>query len=284
MLFLHNMGKKISRHRRRLLCCAAVLALVDEEEFAANPFRGRLLGSHHIRRTRKEVDTMFNQLGKKAQHAFKTNLEEFYNLHDILEPHLDEQFGTSARGRPNGPIPTKLRLSAALRFFSGASVYDIQLTHGIGEASVYKSVYGVINAANRCPHFEFNHDGAEFPSLEEQEEIAEGFLKKSAAGFHNVVMAMDGMLVWTTQPTKQDCLDVGIGERSFHCYRKDKFGLLLLAGCDHLCRFRWADITHPGVCSDYTAWMTSSIATKLRQPGQQIIAPAAKRLSVTTRL
>jgi hypothetical protein len=29
MLFLHNIGKKISRHKRRLLCCAAVLALLE---------------------------------------------------------------------------------------------------------------------------------------------------------------------------------------------------------------------------------------------------------------
>jgi hypothetical protein len=86
-------------------------------------------------------------------------------------------------------------------------------------------------------------------------------------------MAMDGMLVWTMQPTKQDCLDVGIGECSFHCFRKDKFGLLLLVGCDQLCHFRWADITHPGIASDYTAWMTSTLGTKLRQPNQQIIAP-----------
>jgi hypothetical protein len=216
---------------------------------------------------------MFHQLGQKAQHAFKANLEQFNAIHDVLEPHLIDQFGSSTRGRPNGPIPTKLRLSAAMRFFSGASVYDIQLTHGIGEHSVYRSVYGTINAINRCPRFEFNRDGDEFPSLEEQQEIADGFFQKSAAGFDNVVMAMDGMLVWTTQPTKQDCLDVGIGERSFHCYRKDKFGLLLLAGCDHLCRFRWADITHPGIASDYTAWMTSTVGTKLRQPNQQIIAP-----------
>jgi hypothetical protein len=148
-----------------------------------------------------------------------------------------------------------------------------KLTHGIGEHSVYRSVYGVINATNRCPRFEFNEEGAEFLSLEEQQEIAAGFFQKSAAGFDNVVMAMDGMLVWTTQPTAKDCLDVGIGERSFHCYRKDKFGLLLLAGCDHLCRFRWADITHPGIASDYTAWMTSTLGTKLRQPNQQIIVP-----------
>jgi hypothetical protein len=84
---------------------------------------------------------------------------------------------------------------------------------------------------------------------------------------------MDGMLVWTNQPTKQDCLDVGIGKRSFHCYRKDKFGMLLLAGFDARCRFMWADITHPGCASDYTAWVTSGLGMKLAEPGQDIIVP-----------
>jgi hypothetical protein len=81
------------------------------------------------------------------------------------------------------------------------------------------------------------------------------------------------MLVWTNQPTKQDCLDVGIGEHSFHCYRKDKFGMLLLAGSDARCRFKWADITHPGCASDYTAWVTSGLGMKLTEPDQDIIAP-----------
>jgi len=216
---------------------------------------------------------MFRELGQKARRAFKSNLEGFLQIHDILEPYLIEQFGSSTRGRPNGVISTKLRLSAAMRFFCGASTFDIQLTHGIGEASVYKSVYGVINAVNNCPHFHFNEDGGEFPNHEEQQEIARGFFMKSGAEFDKVCMAMDGMLVWTTQPTEQDCIDVGVGERSFHCFRKDKFGLLLLAGCDHKARFRWADCSHPGIASDYTAWMTSDIAQKLRDPNQQIMAP-----------
>ena len=87
MFFFHELGMKISRHKRRLLCCAAVLALLEGEEAAAtNPFRGRLLGSHHIRRTRREVDDMFHQLGNKAQRAFKASLEQFNTIHDILEP------------------------------------------------------------------------------------------------------------------------------------------------------------------------------------------------------
>ena len=46
---------------------------------------------------------------------------------------------------------TMLRLSAAIRFFAGSSIYDIMLTHGMGKQTVYKSVYGVVDAVNRTP-------------------------------------------------------------------------------------------------------------------------------------
>ncbi|KAL7478064.1 hypothetical protein ACHAW6_003847 [Cyclotella cf. meneghiniana] len=32
-----------------------------------------------------------------------------------------------------------------------------------------------------------------------------------------------------------------------------------MAGCDHKCRFRWADVRHPGCNSDYTVWITSQM-------------------------
>ena len=82
-------------------------------------------------------------------------MESFNLLHDMLEPALREEFnvGTRSHGAdPNGEIPTKLRLSAALRYFAGGSVYDIMLTHGTGRQSVYKSVYGIVNAVNHDPH------------------------------------------------------------------------------------------------------------------------------------
>ena len=78
--------------------------------------------------------------------------------------------------------------------------------------------------------------------------------------------------MWSDQPTEEDCADLNIGARSFHCYRKDKYGLLLMAGCDHKCRFRWADISHPGSTSDYTAFVTSQLGIDLMDPDQEIVA------------
>ena len=85
-------------------------------------------------------------------------------------------------------------------------------------------------------------------------------------------MALDGMLIWTTQPTKRECRQLKFGKRSFHCYRK-KFVYLLRAGCDDKCLFRWADICHPGVTSDYLAWMTSDIGRKLSSGEDGIVIP-----------
>lgn len=154
------------------------------------------------------------------------SLDCFNYLHKTLEPALREEFEVGERARggtPNGNISTKLRLSAALRFFAGGSVYDIMLTHGMSKSSVYKSVYGVVNVVNHEPSLSFNENGAKFPSHDEQKVLAKGFLAKSGADFDKIVMAIDGMLIWTIQPSRADCDKLKIGERMFHCYRKDKF-------------------------------------------------------------
>ena len=44
-------------------------------------------------------------------------------------------------------------------FFAGGAVYDIMLTHGMGKSSVYKSVYGVVNAINADKSLAFNDNG-----------------------------------------------------------------------------------------------------------------------------
>lgn len=220
-----------TRYQHVLTTAAAILAIMDEEDdFDTSAFRRRLLGSKHIKRTRKKVDNMFAELGHSCVRAYKSSLVVFNNLYSMLKPYLIDQFGESKRGRPNGPIHNKLRLSIAIRFFCGASIYDIQLSHGVSKPSVYQSVYGVINAVNKCPHMTFNQEGVQFPSHEEQRIIAQGFFKRSAAEFGTCCGAIDGMLVWTNQPSQADCIDVGIGERSFHCSRKDKFGMVKSPG------------------------------------------------------
>ena len=50
--------------------------------------------------------------------------------------------------------------------------------------------------------------------FEDQWRIAQGFEQKSSAGFDKIIMALGGMLIWTTQPTKRE-RQLKIGERSF---------------------------------------------------------------------
>ena len=265
--------RRLSRRRRYLVLAACILDIHSEDEL--KHLRGRLVGSKNIRRTRKSVESMWKELGCYARTAYRMSIESFHKLHSTLRSDLCREFKVGKRtrgGDPNGEITTKLRLSAAIRFFSGASIYDIMLTHGMGKQTVYNSVYGVANAINSCEDLSFNEDGAPFPSHAEQAEIAAGFFDKSAAGFDKIIMALDGMLVWTSQPSRTDCEYLKMGERSFHCFRKDKFGMLLLAGCDHRTKFRWADLTHPGFTGDYLAWTTSDVGRELTEGGSDLVA------------
>ncbi|KAL7483493.1 hypothetical protein ACHAW6_009140 [Cyclotella cf. meneghiniana] len=45
------------------------------------------------------------------------------------------------------------------------------------------------------------------------------------------------------------------------------------SGCDHMCKCRWTNITHPGCASDYNAWLTSDLGMQLKQPNQTVVMP-----------
>eukprot|EP00804_Cyclotella_cryptica_P003297 CCRYP_010514-RA/>CCRYP_010514-RA protein AED:0.20 eAED:0.23 QI:0/-1/0/1/-1/1/1/0/211 len=133
------------------------------------------------------------------------------------------------------------------------------------------SVWGTTDSINATSSLSFNQNNAEFPPHEEQWEIAEGFKLQRTAGFEKICLAVDGMLVWTVQPTTADCEELRVGERRFHCARKDKFGVNLMAGCNHMRRFRFADIHRPGLTSDYLAFATSDLGIKLDHKNTDII-------------
>ena len=68
---------------------------------------------------------------------------------------------------------------AAICYFAGRSPYDLMLTHGVSFASCYLSIWGVVDAVNKCD--ELKND---FPGHAQQDEIASGFKEMSGAGFH----------------------------------------------------------------------------------------------------
>ncbi|KAL7479198.1 hypothetical protein ACHAW6_004940 [Cyclotella cf. meneghiniana] len=169
--------------------------------------------------------------------------------------------------------PVMLHLSAAIRYFADGSPLNIMLTHGISRQSVYDSVWRTTDAVNATSQLSFNQHGAQFPSNDEQGEIADGFKVRSKAGFDKICLTVDGMLIWTVQSSPAQCEKLSVGERQIHCYRKDKFGIVLMAGCDHMCRFWWADIRHPGLTSDYLVFATSDLGLKLEHDNNDIVKP-----------
>ena len=106
------------KKRQRLMMTACVLDMLTEEE--QKNLGGHLLGAKTVRRTRKTVDNMWREVGYHARKAYRMSMETFDLLHERLEPALRKEFKCQPRkngSAPNGEIPTKLRLSAAIRFF-----------------------------------------------------------------------------------------------------------------------------------------------------------------------
>jgi hypothetical protein len=165
----------------------------------------------------------------------------FKLLYAILLPRLDVKFLPGGGGKCGHHstyiISSKIRLSIALRYFAGGSVYDIMLVHGVSLVSIYVSMWGVVDAINSTPELDFH-----FPNHEQQQEIATGFCRQSGARSNNVVGVIDGLVVCTLMPCLSECLFMNCGQANFQCHQKDEYGLNLQAICNHNLKFTWIEM------------------------------------------
>ncbi|KAL7477088.1 hypothetical protein ACHAW6_002907, partial [Cyclotella cf. meneghiniana] len=159
-------------------CLLAILTVTEQR-----CLRGCFFGSKNIARTRKEVSTLFEELGRSYQEWACLLGPSCALIHPLLE----EQFPTKRkRGKsPNGSLKTKLHLSAALRFYAGGSPLDIMPTMACHDTP-YTSIWGITDAINNTTTLSFNSHQAEFPSHVKQEEIAHGFKAQSTAEFDKI--------------------------------------------------------------------------------------------------
>jgi DDE superfamily endonuclease len=228
--------------------------------------------SYHIKRVRKSVNEIFAQLGPHyVRRAYRMDEASFWKLCRILRPHLQ---GTKRKigknkskpqrnGAKNGIIPSPTKVSVALRYFAGGSAYDIATTHGISHTDVFRSVWKVVDAVNKCSELSFN-----FPDNHaEQRKIAAGFQQKSKAQFTGCCGCIDGILIWMEKPSEKSCEEAECGGKKFFCGRKKKFGLNMQAIVDHHKRFLHMSVYHPASTSDYLAFSTMDLFHKLERPG-----------------
>ena len=161
----------------------------------------RIIRLPPIQRERRHVNDLFDELGPYyLKRAYRMERSDFWALHKIIYSKMKYKIVApdnkgvpgvpQTNGAPNGIIPSSLRLSAAIRYFAGGSVYDIALSHGIGIKDVYKSAWRVVDAINQTKKLNIV-----FPETkEEQKRLLLIAKEQSKAGF-NVVGFTDRMLV-----------------------------------------------------------------------------------------
>lgn len=229
--------------------------------------KGTRLGCPTRRRRRTTLSAIYRQLGPTYfRRAYRMNYNCFKELLVLISPYLDHvinQDRDRVKRAPNGVISKACRLAAAIRFFAGGDPYDIMQIFQISHSEVFRSVDAIISAVNLSRELAIM-----FPdSHDEQQQIARDFAQVSSAGFRGCCGCLDGLLIWTHKPTKEDCLFLGVGEQKFYCHRKGKYGLNLQAICDSKLRFLDLSILFGGSTSDLLAFETSSLKHKLETPG-----------------
>ena len=224
-------------------------------------------GKKNIIRKRKLIQNIHRELGDVYfRRAYRMSYLAFKKLYSVLKPHLLDALSQTEKKRvhaPNGKIPLATRIGCGLRYFAGADPYDLVIVFGISHSSVYNSIDAMVEAVNKCEKFKI-----EYPEDHEvQQWIADGFKSKSGAGFDCCAGAIDGILIWTHQPSKKDCELTKVGQRKWYCSRKGKYGINLQAVCDHEYRFRSITMLYGGSSSDLLSFEASNLRTRLQQEG-----------------
>lgn len=261
--FLHNKR----RLRRRAIALSRQLGKqrdVTPSHHCHTSRGGSRRGKKTRPRERRTVNQIYKALGPiYFKRAYRMSYASFWKLHDSLLPYLVKATGYKDCSKSfylhNGPILHSTRLACAIRYFAGGSPYDIVAKYGIGHTDVFNSVWYVVDAINMHPDMSFSYP----ESHEEQRKIADGFRAVSAAGFDCCAGAVDGILIWTHRPTKDDCRFVKCDAMKFMCGRKNKYGLNCQAVSDARGKFLDMSIIFPGSTSDCLAFEGSRLFQKL---------------------
>ena len=218
---------------------------------------------HHIKHRRRTIQSLYREYGSLFSRMYQMDYEAFMWLHELLKVGIKEYISsnnnqihdTTRHDLPsfhihNGQIRSEIRLAVASRYFAGGAYLDITISHGIGKTDVYRSVWVVVHATNRCPCLQFR-----FPATAaECQEIAADFMFRSKAGFDNCVGCIDGMVLWIEKPFPKECEKVGVDSGTFYCGQKAKFRLNLQGVCDAHRRFTYISVQHPASASDYLSF------------------------------
>ena len=117
-------------------------------------------------------------------------------------------------------------------------------------------VWAIVDDINSCDRIRIN-----FPSHDVQGVIAREFQANSGVDFGCCIGAVNGILIKTKRPNKDECGVTGVTK--FYCARKNSYGLNMQVVADSRQRILIYDIGWPGSASDYLAFSNLSLGSSL---------------------
>lgn len=205
--------------------------------------RGVVLpSSHHLPRVSfHDVQVAY---GGHFDRAMRMPANAFHELSDLLKPRL-----------PRRGVHPEVRVAIALRYLGGGSYIDICAALGVHCATVYRSLWDVIDAVNSSPSLDLDY---QLDNPARRLGYAAGFQRRRNSPFGNVCGALDGIAVKQEQPWPTDVACV-----ADYYSRKGFYALNTQAICDSEYKFRWMACTSPGATHDSTAFSGTTLGRTL---------------------
>ena len=238
----------------------AIQAADEEEELEASQSRhAKRPRCHTMSRNRGYALHTMEVIERESpglfRRMYRLDVTSFNKLLDIIGPHIERNGNAAIPGiNSQMVIPAKTRLAVTLRWLAGGSYHDICFAYGIAVGSFYADhgvLWGTIAAINQ-------HLLIDFPSHDPDtlESISQGFANKYTHGkMHGCVMAVDGWVCRTRKPFARETPNI-----MTYRNRKDTWGVVCFAGCDHELRFRMFSAQCCGSTNDSIAWDLTSVA------------------------
>ncbi len=166
-------------------------------------------------------------------------------LYDELKVDARQSMRSTSGNRPISPDDI---VAMGLRFLGGTSAVDLTDLFGVSLASAHRVINKFIAAVNRQPALSINMPR----TRAECKKLADEWDERSNAHgiFYGVVGAVDGILIHTQKPRKDEVSDTN----QYFSGHKHHFGLNVQCVCDARGRFIYVCVAGPGKTNDARAF------------------------------
>jgi len=185
--------------------------------------------------------------GARFERAMRMYDDAFNGLVSVLRPRF------SHRG-----LCAEARTAIALRYLGSGSYIDICAAFGVHTATVYRSLWDVVDAVNSSPALALDFQLADSTR---RQAYAARFQSRRNFPFGNVVGALDGIAVEQEQPLASDVTCVADNN-----FLKGFYAFNVQAICDAEYKFRWMSCKSPGAMYDSAAFTCTSLGQSLSRP------------------